>query len=232
MQDKKLAIFDIDGTIFRKNLHFELLTELIYSGVFKVTSKKQINKLYSDWINQGHTYEEHRDKMVELYRKNIIGCREAEIKKVAQKVINLNHQRVYIFTKKLIEELKKKSYHLLIISGSPIEIVGKYAEHFEFDDFFGSIYDKDEKGFYNGREAFVPVFDKGRVVNNFIKEKKLSLEKSVGVGDTESDAKFLELVDRPIAFNPNRELKKIAEKKNWEIIVERKDVIYEINKIL
>jgi HAD superfamily phosphoserine phosphatase-like hydrolase len=167
--------------------------------------------------------------MVELYRKNIIGCREEEIKKVAQKVINLNHQRVYIFTKKLIKELKRKNYHLLVISGSPIEIVSKYADHFEFDDFFGSIYDKDEKGFYNGKEAFVPVFDKGRVVKNFIKEKKLSLKKSVGVGDTESDAKFLELVERPIAFNPNKGLKAIAESKNWEIVVERKDVIYKIN---
>jgi HAD superfamily hydrolase (TIGR01490 family) len=229
MNSKNLAVFDIDGTIFRKNLHFELLTELIYSGVFKITSKKEINKLYSDWINQKHTYEEHRDKMVEIYRKNIVGCQERDIEEVAKKVVGLNHQRVYIFTKKLIEELKRRRYYLLIISGSPVEIVSKYAEHFEFDNFFGSIYDKDEKGFYNGEEAFVPVLNKGKVVNNFVKENNLSLEKSVGVGDTESDAKFLEIVERPIAFNPNKGLKKIAENKNWEIIVERKDVIYEIN---
>jgi phosphoserine phosphatase len=51
----------------------------------------------------------------------------------------------------------------------------------------------------------------------------------VGVGDTDSDAKFLELTERSIAFNPNKNLKEIAEKRNWEIIVERKDVIYKIN---
>ena len=31
---KKLAIFDIDGTIFRKNLHFELIDELSWRGIF------------------------------------------------------------------------------------------------------------------------------------------------------------------------------------------------------
>jgi phosphoserine phosphatase len=167
--------------------------------------------------------------MVELYRENIVGCKEEDIKKVARKVINLNAQRVYIFSKGLIEELRP-DHHLLIISGSPIEIVSEYAKHFKFDDFFGSIYAKDKKGLYTGEEEFVPVWDKGKVVRSFIKDKKISLKGSVGVGDTESDAKFLELVSRPIAFNPNKGLKAIAEFEDWEIYVERKDVIYKINK--
>ena len=116
-----------------------------------------------------------------------------------------------------------------MISGSPIEIVSSYAENFKFDDFFGSIYEINEQGFYTGREIFVPVLDKGKVVEEFIGDRNFSLKDSVGVGDTESDAKFLELVERPIAFNPNKELKKIAEKNDWEIVVERKDVIYKIN---
>lgn len=229
MKKKRLAIFDIDGTIFRKSLHFELLTELIYSGIFKITTKKEINQLYSNWINQRHTYEEHRDKMVELYNKNIIDCQKKDVDRIAQKIIDLNYQRVYIFTQNLIEKLKRQSYYLLVISGSPVEIVSKYAKSFGFDDFFGSIYEQDERGFYTGREVFVPVFNKGKVVKDFAIEKDFSLEDSVGVGDTESDAKFLKLVSRPIAFNPNKGLKKIAESENWEIIVERKDVIYKIN---
>lgn len=228
MKKKKLAVFDIDGTIFRKNLHFELLTELVFSGVFTKTSREQITKLYADWVNQRHTYEQHRDKMIELYKKNIIGCKEADIKKVAKKVVDLNAQRIYIFSKGLIEELRPE-YHLLAISGSPIEIVSEYAKDFEFDDFFGSIYKKDKQGFYTGKEDFSPFRNKGKVVREFIEKEKISLKDSVGVGDTESDAKFLELVDRPIALNPNKGLKAIAEFEDWEIIVERKDVIYKIN---
>ncbi|KKP81890.1 MAG: hypothetical protein UR83_C0064G0015, partial [Candidatus Moranbacteria bacterium GW2011_GWF2_35_54] len=33
MTKNKLAVFDIDGTIFRKNLHFELMNELVWLKV-------------------------------------------------------------------------------------------------------------------------------------------------------------------------------------------------------
>jgi phosphoserine phosphatase len=49
------------------------------------------------------------------------------------------------------------------------------------------------------------------------------------VGDTESDAPMLEIVENPIAFNPNFDLKQIAETKGWKIIVEKKDVIYDLS---
>jgi len=229
MKKDKLAIFDIDGTIFRKNLHFELITELVYSGVFKKTSREEIQSLYGKWVNQKHTYEEHRDRMVDLYRKNIVGCKKVQIKKAAQKVVSLNAQRVYIFTKELIKKLRKEGYCLVVISGSPIEIVKEYAENLNFDKFFGSIYELDEKGFYTGEELFVPVDDKGRIVKKLVQEEGFSFGNSYGVGDTQSDAKFLELVENPIAFNPNKNLKAIAEKKGWKIVAERKDVIYKIN---
>jgi phosphoserine phosphatase len=48
------------------------------------------------------------------------------------------------------------------------------------------------------------------------------------VGDTESDASFLELVENPIAFNPNFNLKKIAEENDWKILIEIKVVVYEM----
>ena len=35
MKKNKIAIFDIDGTIFRKNLAFELINELAWLKVFK-----------------------------------------------------------------------------------------------------------------------------------------------------------------------------------------------------
>lgn len=231
MDKKKLAIFDIDGTIFRKNLLFELITELVFSGVFTKITREELIDMYGDWVNQRHTYEQHRDRMVEIYKNNIIGCQEEDIKKIAQKVVKLNSQRIYIFTKNLIEELRKDHY-LIIISGSPIEIVGEYAKNFQFDKFFGSIYEINKEGCYTGEALFVPVENKGEIISDFAQKEGFSFKESVGVGDTESDAKFLTLVEKPIAFNPNKGLKAIAEFEKWEIIVERKDVIYEFNRII
>jgi hypothetical protein len=55
----------------------------------------------------------------------------------------------------------------------------------------------------------------------------LSLQNSsVGREDTLSDVGFLELVWTPIAFNPNRSLFEVAQRRGWPIAVERKDVSY------
>jgi phosphoserine phosphatase len=65
-------------------------------------------------------------------------------------------------------------------------------------------------------------------VGQYISEKCLTLRDSVGVGDTESDVSFLKMVEHPIAFNPNMNLEKTARRKKWRIVVEKKDVIYDI----
>jgi phosphoserine phosphatase len=50
------------------------------------------------------------------------------------------------------------------------------------------------------------------------------------VGDTESDISILSAVGKPIAFNPNDKLAQHAKKKRWDIVVERKNVIYQLEK--
>jgi len=99
----------------------------------------------------------------------------------------------------------------------------------QFDAVFGSVYEKDNKGFYTGKAIFEPTMNKGNVVKQYVVENELTFEESYGVGDTESDATFLDIVKHPIAFNPNFNLKEIAQKKGWEIVVEKKDVIYKIS---
>ena len=70
--------------------------------------------------------------------------------------------------------------------------------------------------------------NKAAILKRAVEKENLTFKDSVGVGDTESDASMLSLVDEPIAFNPNRALYRHAKQHEWKIIVERKDVIYEI----
>jgi len=226
-KNKKLAIFDIDGTIFRKNLHFELLSELVYMKIFPHEVKKQLVKVYGNWLNNEGTYENYRDKLVNLYAENIKGCHKRDIERAAQIVSNFNIKRVYIFARDLIAKIRS-THFLLAISGSPIEIVSKYSSALGFDFSFGSVYEVDENGYYTGKSIFEPIKNKGIVVKQFVYENNLTLEGSFGIGDTESDASFLEMVDNPVVFNPNLNLKKIADRNNWKIVVEKKDVIYDI----
>ena len=60
------------------------------------------------------------------------------------------------------------------------------------------------------------------------KKHGFSLKGSVGVGDSESDVPFLELVAKPICFNPSSKLYRHAKRNTWNVVVERKDVIYDL----
>lgn len=225
----KLAVFDIDGTIFRKNLAFELIDELAWMGVFSKSVRNKLTKLYTQWLDHKGTYEDYRKALVNLYCENIRGCSREKVLKASKTVIPFYKDRTYIFANDLIKKFKEDNYDIIAISGSPSEIVEEYNKHLKFDAVFGTVYETDEKNIYTGNALFEPTKDKSQVVRQYIAEKNLSLEGSYGVGDTESDAKVLEIVENPIAFNPNYNLKKIAEEKGWKIIVEKKDVIYEIN---
>lgn len=228
MQNRKIAVFDIDGTIFRKNLAFELIDELAWLRVFERDVRNTLVSLYTRWLDHKGTYEEYRKALVDLYCKNIKGCSKEQIMKASQKVIPFYKDRTYIFADQLISKLKKEKYHIIAVSGSPSEIVEEYNKYLKFDAVFGSVYETDKNGIYTGNAVFEPTRHKGHVVRQYVSEKKLTLEDSYGVGDTESDVKFLEIVENPIAFNPNFNLKQIAEEKGWRIVVEKKDVIYEI----
>ena len=228
MTKNKLAVFDIDGTIFRKNLAFELINELAWMKVFPKSVRDELVDLYSRWLDHKGTYEQYRQALVRLYVENLKGCQKEEVLKAAQVVMPFFKDRTYIFANNLIAELRKKKYHIIAVSGSPSEIVEEYNKYLKFDAVFGSVYETDASGVYSGEAVFEPTRHKGHVVKQYAIENGLTLVGSYGVGDTESDAKFLEVVENPIAFNPNLNLKTIAEKNGWRIVVEKKDVIYEV----
>jgi len=226
---KKLAIFDVDGTIFRKNLAFELISELAWMGIFSKKVRNQLVEYYSNWLDHKGVYEDYRKALVSLYEENLKGCKKEDIIKASKYVVPFYKDRTYIFTNNLIDKLKGENYNIIAISGSPSEIVEEFNGHLKFDAVFGTVYEVDKDGFYTGKTIFEPPKHKGYVAKQYLTENELSLKDSYGVGDTESDAKFLEIVENPIAFNPNENLKKIAEEKGWKIVVEKKDVIYEIH---
>lgn len=229
MLKNKLAIFDIDGTIFRKNLAFELINELSWMGIFGKDIRNNLVKYYVRWLNHKGVYEEYRKALVSLYAKNIRGCKKEDIVRASEKIAPFYKDRTYIFANQLIKKLKKEGYHIIAISGSPSEVVEEYNKYLKFEKAYGTVYATDKAGFFTGEITLDPVKDKGQIVKQYAAENNLKLEKSYGVGDTESDAKFLCLVENPIAFNPNENLLALATKNNWKIVVEKKDVIYNIN---
>ncbi len=227
---EKLAIFDIDGTIFRKNLHFELMNELSWMKIFPKIVRAELTEAYQGWLTHDGTYDDYRKALVRLYSEHIKGCSREDVIRASKVVIPFHAKRTYIFAENLIKKLRGENYHFLAISGSPSEVVEEYNNHYlKFDHAIGSIYELDHTNHYTGVASFEPSRNKAEVVNSYIAQHGLSLRDSYGIGDTESDSSFLKIVEHPIAFNPNQNLKEVAEREGWQVVIENKDVIYEID---
>lgn len=222
---KPIAVFDIDGTIFRSSLVIELTSALVFGGVFPSIAQKKIEKHFLKWSNRQGGYEQYIDRVVEVFHSHIVGCKVQDVSRISNMVIQDQKNKVYRYTRDLITSLRGR-YLLLAISGSPLEMVEAFAREWDFDYAFGTTH-----GIKNGaytKEMIVPAENKRKTLKDFIHQHNLSLVRSVGVGDTEGDISFLEIVSKPICFNPNKRLYDVAKRKKWPIVVERKDVIYKI----
>ena len=226
----KLAVFDIDGTIFRSSLIIELVNLLIEKKVFPKELKREIEEDYVAWANRQGSFDNYIAKVVEVYKKYIKGTRESIIKEASREIIDYQKNKVYIFTRELLKKLKEEDYFLLAISGAPEIIVSEFAKALGFQKYYGSRYEI-KNGKFTGKVSNDIAWAKNEILNNFLKEyKNFNLKNAIGVGDSEIDIAFLEMVGKPIAFNPDFKLAKYAKKKKWKIIIERKNVVYKVKK--
>ena len=225
---RKVAIFDIDGTIFRSSLLVELTEALIHKGLFPKSAKKVYANSFKKWFNRQDSYEKYMNAVVRAFIQNIAGVKRSEFLKVADRVTAFHHSQVYRYTRDLVQKLKKEKYYILAISNSPREIVESFCRKEGFDKVYGRIYEVGKDGKFTGRVNYEELIsDKSKILRRALEKEGLTLRCSIGVGDTESDIAFLKMVEHPICFNPNKKLYQRAKRLGWEIVVERKDVIYD-----
>lgn len=226
---RRVAVFDIDGTIFRSSLLLELVDRLIENEIFPKETRADFEDERLKWLDRKGDYETYIGKVTHVFAQRLRGVPFEEVANIAGEVIEEKKDRVYRYTRDLITKLKKQKYYLLAISHSPKFIVDGFGYERGFDKVYGTFYATGPSGNFTGEiEDEDLIFNKAAVLQRAVRKEGLTLAGSIGVGDTESDIPMLETVENAIAFNPNQTLYSHAKKRHWEIVVERKDVIYEI----
>ncbi len=226
---KPVAVFDIDGTIFRSSLLIELVERLIERGVFPPAARDMYAEEWRLWLDRKGDYEKYIMRVVEAFEKELKGVPYGTVADIAGEIIEEKKHRVYRYTRDLIRDLKKKGYYLLAITRSPRFIADGFGYEFGFDKVYAMFYSTGPSENFTGEvEDADLIMNKAAILTRALRKEDITLEGSVGVGDTESDIPMLEMVETPIAFNPNQKLLTHAKRRGWKIVVERKDVIYEI----
>lgn len=226
---KKFAVFDIDGTLFRSALFLELVLELDAMEVMPHDLLESANQLYRAWLEREHerAYQDYLWHMTQEFdTKYLDKIRHDDLVTATKRVMERKGAFTYVYTRDLAKRLKSEGYILIAISGSPQDAVEEFTRLFGFDICSGLQFDKSHETLSS--ILAVPDHNKAEFLQRIVAEHDLSFDGSVGVGDTAGDIPMLELVENPIAFNPNRELFQAAQTHDWNVVVERKNMIYEL----
>ncbi|MDO8590875.1 MAG: HAD-IB family hydrolase [bacterium] len=226
---KKVAIFDIDGTLFRSSLLIELVEALIAQDIFPKKSRAVYERDFKRWVNREGSYEAYIEAVVAAFMRNLQGVDYKDFERIGLEVVETNKNKMYRYTRDLVKKLKRKGYFLLAISQSPKGLLDVFCKRLGFNKVYGRFYELGPSDKFTGEVVDLHLIaNKGNIVRRAVAKEKLTLKGSYGIGDTEGDIPMLELVEHPICFNPNQKLYRYAKLNGWKIIVERKDVIYEI----
>lgn len=227
---KKVAIFDIDGTIFRSSLLIELVNALVAEGVFPKVASAEFAKEKRAWLNRKGDYETYIMAVVKTFLTHLKGVSYADFDRIGTEVVAEQAHRIYRFTRDLAAELSRKKYFLLAISQSPKTILDRFCARLGFNKVYGRVYELGPQDKFTGVVADEHLIsNKANIVRRAVAKEGLTLAGSVGVGDSEGDISFLEMVERPVCFNPNAKLYAHAKRNKWKVVVERKDVVYKIS---
>lgn len=226
-QQKKFAVFDIDGTLIRWQLYHAMCDHLAKKGYISQEAFQDVRDARMKWkkredISSFHDYEL---LVIAAFDSVIQQVTPTQISQIIHEVFNEYKDQSYSYTRELIRELKANGYLLFAISASPKEIVQLLAEHYGFDDFGGSVYEVLD-GSHTGNKFVLKSDEKPKYLQSLIEKHNCTLKGSIGVGDSDGDIAMLSLVEHPTVINPNAVLFEHAKAHNWKIVVERKNVIY------
>lgn len=229
------AFFDIDGTLHRDSLMIEHFKKLVK---FEVIPEKywidQLKHTYDKWLTRKGDYDSYLLEAAQIYLNSLKGVKREIIDYTSEDIVEVKFEKVYRYTRTMIQNHVQMGHVVIFISGSPDFLVEKMARMYKATDYVGSKYIF-EDGIFTGN--IIPMWeskDKTVAIDEFIKKYDIDISQSYAYGDTNGDITMLKRVKYPVAINPTHELiQKIKSEKSLadktQIIVERKDVIYSLD---
>ena len=222
----KFAVFDIDGTIFRWQLYHELFDESHRLGLVDEEAARPVFAAREAWQERAAEFDDYEMALVSVVEALMDGTSEATLSEAADRILAASGARVYRYTSELLRSLKDQGYTIIAISGSHQQLVERFARRSPLDIVYGRQFVAVDGTLQGGAPAVYG--QKAAILQQLVTDHNLSWDDSYAVGDTNSDGDMMELVAHPIAFNPDRRLYDRARAHGWPIVVERKNVIYEL----
>ena len=84
---RKLAVFDVDGTIFRSSLLIQLVDTLIERGAFPEDARKVYEKEHRKWLDREGDYQEYIEAVIRAFKSHLKGVHYGELVEASEQLV-------------------------------------------------------------------------------------------------------------------------------------------------
>jgi len=212
-----LAIFDLDNTLLAGDSDYLWGRFLVEQDIVDGPSYERENRRFYDEYNAGtlDIFEFLRFQLAPLARhdpKTLYALRERYLQEKIWPIVLPK-------ARELLQQHRDHNDLLLIITATNHFITGPIAEELGVDALIATE-PEIEHGRYTGRVSGIPCFREGKVkrLTAWLTATGNNLADSCFYSDSHNDLPLLELVNRPVAVDPDDTLAEHAATKGWPVI--------------
>jgi HAD superfamily hydrolase (TIGR01490 family) len=218
MAPMEAAFFDLDKTIVSRSSSLALSRPLYRAGM--VSRGQLLRGAYGQLVYlmvgaDEQKMERLKEGMLQLTR----GWDRGQIERLVEDVIlDVIDPYVYQEALDLIALHRSEGRRIYIVSSSPEEVVRPLARHFGVSGVIATRAQVGRDNRYTGELEFYAYGEqKAEAIESLARRVGLDLSHSFAYSDSITDLPMLEAVGNPVAVNPDKDLRKIAEEREWAV---------------
>ena len=212
------AFFDLDKTIVSRSSSLALSRPLYRAGM--VSRGQLLRGAYAQLVYLLVGADERKmERLKEGLLQLTTGWERTEIERLVEDVLlEIIDPHVYAEALELLAEHRAAGRAIYIVSSSPEEVVKPLARHFGVSGVIATRAQVGADNRYTGALEFYAYGEqKAEAMRELAERHALDLEASFAYSDSITDAPMLQAVGHPVAVNPDRELRRLAEERGWDV---------------
>jgi len=215
---KRAAMFDLDGTLIRGTSAERLLVPfLLRRGVL---GPRQVAAALTTAVKLpivGRTAALRRNKRY-LVGLDVDAVRE-HVRDFLSEILESRFNGSVV---RRLLELRERGYVVCLLTGAPDFLADAVRRRFEMRDGLGSALEVRD-GHYTGRLSGLHYYGEAKEwgARELARRHHVDLKRSFAFADDATDVPFLDCFGHPVAVEPHPALRRVAQRRGWEVLGRR-----------
>lgn len=212
------AFFDVDNTLIRGASAYHLGVGLYRRGFFRPLdlARFAVHQARYLWFGENR---QQMDEVRAMALQVVNGHSVTEMRMIAEDVYDeVLHLRIYPGARRLLDQHLAAGHAVWLVTAGPVEIGELIARRLGATGALGTLVEQVD-GRYTGRLVgdLLHGEAKADAVERLAKREGIDLASSYAFGDSAHDVPILSLVGHPVAINPDRRLRRHADREGWPV---------------